>query len=161
MAKLKREAHALYLKAGSMEGWYLIGKGIDDLSIEMNGSFEQTKDITGEVAVSDTGYQPQISVEPYHADPTDAIYPFLKDLAMNRKSGDDAKAQTLEVLIEDTEASKHAGWQEDCRIEITSYGGDTSGLGINFNIWSDGNRTEGSVTMAGKVPTFTPGGSLT
>lgn len=156
MAKLKREAHALYLKASGLSSqWYLIGKGIDDLSIEMNGSFEQTKDITGNVAVSDTGYQPQISVEPYHADPADAIYPFLKDLAMNRKSGDDAKAQILEVLIEDTEASEHDAWQEDCRIEITSYGGDTAGLGINFNIWSDGNRKAGHATIENKVPTFT------
>ena len=160
MAKLKREAHGLYLKVSGSDNWFLIGKGIDDLSVEMNGSFEQTKDITGQTSVSDTGYQPQISVEPYHADPTDAIYPFLKDLALNRKSGDDAKAKVLEVLVEDTEAAKHSAWQEDVRIEITSYGGDTSGFGINFNIWSDGNREEGSATIVDKVPTFTPGTSL-
>lgn len=154
--KLKREAHALYIKASGQSDWYLIGKGIDDLSVEMNGSFEQTKDITGNVAVSDTGYQPQISVEPYYADPDDAIYPFLKDLAMNRKSGDDAKAKMLEVVIEDTEDASHSAWQEDVRIEITSYGGDTAGLGINFNIWSDGNREEGTATIANKVPTFSP-----
>lgn len=157
MAKLKREAHALYIKPASLGSWYLVGKGIDDLSVEMNGSFEQTKDILGEVAVSDTGYQPQISVEPYHADPEDSIYDFLKDLAMNRKSGDDAKCKVLEVLIEDTEDESHSAWQEDARIEITSYGGDTSGLGINFNVWFDGNRQSGTATIADKVPTFVAG----
>lgn len=160
MAKLKREAHGLYIRPTSEENWFLIGKGIDDLSVEMNGSFEQTKDITGQTSVSDTGYQPQISVEPYHADPTDAIYPFLKDLALNRKSGDDAKAEILEVLVEDTEATNHSAWKEDARIEITSYGGDTAGFGINYNIWSDGNRVKGTATLAGKVPTFTEGGAL-
>lgn len=154
--KLKREAHALYIQPANESTWYLIGKGIEDLSVEMNGSFEQTRDILGGVAVSDTGYQPQISVEPYYADPSDSIYAFLKDLALNRKSGDDAKAKVLEVLIEDTEDASHSAWQEDAIIEITSYGGDTSGLGINFNIWSDGNRQEGTATLNNKVPTFSP-----
>lgn len=155
MAKLKREAHAFYIKAKGMSNYFLVGKGIDDLSVEMNGSFEQTKDITGEVSVSDTGYQPQASIEPYYANPEDEIYPFLKDLMMNRKSGDDAKAQYLEVIVEDTEASSHDAWQEDCRIEIVSYGGDTSGLQISYNVWVDGNRQQGTVDGV-KNPKFTP-----
>lgn len=155
MAKLKREAHAFYVKAPGMSKYFLVGKGIDDMSVEMNGSFEQTRDITGEVAVSDTGYQPQVSVEPYYANPEDEIYDFLKDLMMNRKSGDDAKAQYLEVIVEDTEGSTHEAWQEDCRIEIVSYGGDTSGLQIAYNVWPDGNRQQGTVASV-KEPTFVP-----
>lgn len=151
--KLKREAHGLYLRFKSTDAWFLVGSGIDDLSVEMNGSFEQTKDIIGDVKVSDTGYQPQIGVEPYKADPEDAIYEYLKDIAMNRKSGDDAKAEMLEVLVDDTEATEFDGWTENVKIEVTSYGGDTSGLGINFNIWSDGGREQVKVEMAGKVPT--------
>lgn len=154
MAKLKREAHRIYLKTSGLSAWFLIGKGIDDMSVEMNGSFEQKRDVTGEVSVNDTGYQPQVSVEPYYANPDDAIYPFLKDLALNRKSNDEAKAEYMEVLIEDTEAESHEAWKEDCRIEIVSYGGDTSGFQIAYNIWPDGNRTKGSVTYEGKVPTF-------
>jgi hypothetical protein len=154
MAKLKREAHGLYLKFADLDQWFLIGSGIEDLSVEMNGSFEQTKDITGNVSVSDTGYTPQVSVEPYYANPSDAIYEKLKDLALNRKSGDDAKAQILEVIVDDPEASTHDGWVEDCRVEITSYGGDTAGMQINFNVWYDGNRQQKSVTMTGKVPSF-------
>lgn len=153
--KLKREAHALYIKPATGSGTYfLIGKGIDDLSVEMNGSFEQKKDITGNVSVSDTGYQPQVGVEPYHADTTDSIYSFLKDLAMNRKSGDDCKVKILEVLIDSTEGTSYDAWEEDGKVEITSYGGDTSGLGINFNLWYDGNRTKGTATIENKVPTF-------
>ena len=158
--KLKREAHALYIKPSStsLSGsavYYLIGKGIDELSVSMNGTFEQKKDIIGNVITSDTGYQPQVGVEPYHADPEDSIYEFLKDIAMNRKSGDECKVKMLEVLIEDTVDEQHDAWEEDAKIEITSYGGDTSGLGINFNIWADGNRKKGTVTLADKVPTFT------
>lgn len=156
MPKLKREAHRFYLSVGKelTKTWFLVGKGIDDMSVEMNGSFEQTKDITGEVSVSDTGYQPQVSVEPYYANPDDAIYPYLKDLALNRKSGDDAIAEYMEVLIEDTDDTEHDAWTEKCRIEIVSYGGDTSGFQIQFNVWPDGERKAGKATYEGKVPTF-------
>lgn len=155
MAKLKREAHGFYIKVPGATNYFLIGSGMDSLSVEMNGSFEQTADITGNVAVSDTGYKPQVSVDPYKADPEDAIYDFLKDLALNRKSGDDAKVKYLEVLIDDTDASSHDAWEEDARIEITNYGGDTSGMAINFNVWPDGNRKKGTATISNKVPTFT------
>lgn len=153
MAKLKREAHRLFLKVGS-KPYYLVGKGIDEMSVEMNGSFETTKDVTGETSVEDSGYNPQVSVEPYYANPEDDIYDFLKDLALNRKSGDDAKAQYLEVIIEDTTAASHEAWQEDCRIEIVSYGGDTSGFQIAYNIYPDGNRVQGTATITDGVPTF-------
>lgn len=159
MAKLKREAHRLYVRATSTDPWFLVGKGSDDVSVEMNGSFEQTKDVTGETSVSDTGYQPQIGIDPYVPDPVKdkEWYEFLRDLALNRKSGDDAKAQYLEVLIEDDEVEKHRAWQEDCRVEITNYAGDTTGFHINYNLWVDGNREEGSATYAEKVPTFKAG----
>lgn len=155
MAKLKREAHRLYIRFSSTEDWFLIGRSIDDLSVEMNGSFEQTRDVTGETTTQDDGYQPQVSVEPYYSNPEDSIYEHLKDLALNRKSGDDAKAEYLEVIIEDDEAVKHDAWTEDCKVEIASYGGNTSGFQIAFNIWTDGNRKKGSVAYEGKVPTFT------
>ena len=77
---------------------------------------------------------------------------------MNRKSGDDCKVKILEVLIDKTDAgSGYDAWEEDGKVEITSYGGDTSGLGINFNLWYDGNRTKGTATISAKVPTFTAG----
>ena len=159
MSKLKREAHALYIKPAvgslSSNNYFLIGKGIDDLSVEMNGSFEQKKDITGETSVSDTGYSPQVSVEPYHADPTDSIYDFLKDLAMNRKSGDDCKVKILEVLIDKNE-SPYDAWEEDGKIEITSYGGDTSGYQIPFTVNYTGERVKGKFDVS--AGTFTADG---
>lgn len=156
MAKLKREQHRLYARHTSSDPWFLIGRGNDDLSVEMNGSYEQTKDVTGEVEVSDTGYQPQIGIDPYIPDPEKdpEWYSFLKDLALNRKSGDEAKAEYMEVLIVDDEDEKHQAWKENCKIEITNYGGDTSGFHINYNIWVAGGRTEGSATYSDKLPTW-------
>lgn len=153
--KLAREAHALFLKAPSMSGFHLLGSGMESLTVEMNGEFEQTSDILGETATVDKGYKPQISVSPYYANPDDSIYPFLKDLALNRKSGDAGLCEYMEVVVDDTEASTHSAWKENCRVEITSYGGDTTGFQIEFNIYPNGSREEGTVASL-RNPTFVP-----
>lgn len=154
--KLKRSALAHYISAGSnlSDTWFLIGKDIDDMSMDMGGSFETKKNILDETSVTDTGYQPSMSVTPYYANPEDSIYEFLKDLAFNRKSGDDAKCKLLEVIIDDTEATTHDAWKEDAVIEITSYGGGTEGVTIEYTIHPNGNRVQGKVKIENKVPTW-------
>lgn len=155
MAKLKRSALAHYFKQDVLSSeWFLIGKDIEDMSVEMNGSFETTTNILDETSVSDTGYAPSISVSPYYANPDDSVYEFLKDLALNRKSGDQAKAKLLEVLIDDTSAEQHDAWEEDAIIEINNYGGGTNGVTIEYTIHPNGNRKAGHVTIENKVPTF-------
>ena len=100
--KLKRSAHRFFLNVkGDTPEWYWVGKDIDDMSVEMNGSFETKKNIMDESSVTDTGYNPSVSATPYFADPDDAIYAFLEDIAMNRKSGDDCKAECLEVIVKE------------------------------------------------------------
>lgn len=160
MAKLKREVHALYIKTDLLATgrYYLIGKRIENLSVSMNGSFEQGKDITGQTYVTDSGYKPNISVSPYYADKSDGYYDYLLDLAMNRRSGDDAKVKILEVILDpDHEVLQpYDAWECDAVVEIVSYGGDTNGFQIAFNIWEDGNRKAGEVSFENGAgnPTF-------
>lgn len=154
--KLKRSAHRFFLNtqgSGKPE-WYWVGKDMEELNVEMNGSFETKKNIQDETSVTDQGYSPSVEGDPYYADPTDAIYAFLEDLALERKSGDDCKAQYLEVIVKDTTAASHLAYVEDCKIEITSYGGPTEGFRINFAVHPTGNRVKGTVTISDKVPTF-------
>lgn len=156
MAKLKRKQYRTYFRTGKSGDWQLLGKGIDSLEVSMNGTFDTTTDVTGETSTSDDGYTPELGLDTYYADPTDKHYDFLVDLAMNRKSGDDAIGQILEVIIEDDEATDHKAWQEDVKVEINSYGGDTSGFQIPFTLHFDGNREEGTVKYTEKKPAFTP-----
>jgi hypothetical protein len=135
--------------------WYLVGKDIEDMSVDLGADTETIKNILDEVSVRHNGYEPSIEAEPFYADPSDPLYPKLKDIALNRKKGDDCKTKYLEVIVEDTEATSHSAWQEDCLIVPQSYGGDTSGFQIPFNVLPDGNRVPGTATLANKVPTFT------
>lgn len=157
MAKLTRGAYALYIDSSMAQksgDYYLIGKDIEDLSVDLGSDVETVKNILDESSVKDNGFEPSISADPYYADPTDTIYEPLLDIAMNRKKGGDCKSQYLEVIIEDPSNSSHKAWREDCVVKPNSYGGDTSGLQIPFSIYPDGNRVEGTVTITGGKPTF-------
>lgn len=156
MGKLTRGAHMLFVDASSTStaSWYLVGKDIEDLSVDLGADTETFKNILDESNVRHNGYEPSISADPFYADPGDALYSKLKDIAMNRKKGDACKAQYLEVIVEDATDYSHAAWKEDCYLVPQSVGGDTSGLQIPFNILPAGNRAAGSVTLANKVPTW-------
>lgn len=157
--KLAREALMHYIDSSFGTGtatWFLIGKDIDDMSVELNSDTETTKNILGETTVKDNGYEPSMSADPYYANPEDSIYDKLVDIAMNRLKGDKCKTQILEVIIKDTAETTHQAWVEDVIVKPQSYGGDTSGVSIPFDVLFDGNRKEGTVTIASGVPTFTP-----
>lgn len=88
----------------------------------------------------------------------DAIYDFINGLRYNLATGSDA--QTKALLIDkydknDTDSSFKAQ-TFDCTISIESYGGDGGVTpSITFTIGLNGDPTQGSVTFAGEVPTFT------
>ena len=161
--KLKRSAHLLYVDASmaasaSSYTWFLVGKHIEDLSVDLGADVETIKNILDETSVNLNGYEPSISAEPYYANPDDAIYEVLKDAAMDRVM-DDAHCKTrfLEVIIEDTSDSSHDGWLQDCYLVPDSIGGDTSGLHIPFTIHPEGDRVKKAVQYNNgdrSAPTF-------
>lgn len=157
--KLKRSAlmHFLNPKPETKESipWFLIGKDVEDMSVELNPDTEQVKNILDETSVNDNGYEPSTDVDTYYADPDDGeFYEFIKGIALERKTGSDCITQMLEVLVDKTEAPFDA-WVEDVMVKPTSYGGATGGVRIPYTVTFCGNREKGTVTIADKVPTFT------
>lgn len=135
--------------------WYWIGKDIEEMATELNPDTETKKNILDETSFSHSGYEPSTEADPFYADPSDPLYPKLRDIAMGRLRGDACKTSVLEVIVENTEATGHLAYKEDCYLVPTSIGGDTSGVSIPFTINYAGNRTKGTVAFANKVPTFT------
>lgn len=156
--KLKRSALLHYLDqtpSANTQSWFLVGKDVEDMSIELNPDTETKKNILDETSVQDNGYEPSADVDTYYADPTDGnFYAWLKDIAMNRKTGDDCKTQILEVLVDKT-AQPFDAWVEDVIVKPQSYGGPQGGVAIPYSIAFCGNRKQGTVTIENKVPTFT------
>lgn len=154
--ELKRKYLIHFIDAsfgGDTPKWFKIGKHIEDMSVELNPETETIKNIWDETVIRDNGYEPNISAETYYANTEDEIYPKLKDIAMNRRTGEACKTKVLEVLVDKVEGPYDA-WIEDCFVKPQSYGGGQGGINIPFNIGFIGNREQGTVTIADKIPTF-------
>lgn len=134
--------------------WQVLGKDVDDASVALNPTVETTKNILDETEVNDNGYEPSLEIGTYYANPSDAIYSKLKEIALERKTGDDCRTTILEVLIDKTEAPFDA-WTEDVILKPQSYGGNQNGVNIPYTITFSGNRKKGTVTFASGIPTFT------
>lgn len=74
------------------------------------------------------------------------LYPKIKEIAFDRLKGAACKTLMLEVIVEDTAATKHLAYVQEVMVKPQSYGGDTAGVNIPFDITDDGARTKGYVT---------------
>ena len=160
VGKLKRSHLLHYINANiktndENPAWFLIGKDIDDMSVNLNPQTEVVKNIWDETSTNDNGYEPSVDAETYYANTNDSIYAPLRNIAMNRLTGDDCRTDFLEVLIED-DGETHAAWRENVVLKPQSYGGPTGGVNIPYNISFDGNRKSGTASITIRVPTFIP-----
>ena len=154
MAKLNREALAHYLDTTwnkkiadvSKATFEILGDDIEEMSVELNSDTSQMQNILGQTKTQDNGYSPALDADPYYADPEKALYPKLRDIAMERLKGDDCKTLLLEVIVEDTEASTHTAYVREVMVKPVSYGGGTEGFNIPFNVAEDGAWVKGTVT---------------
>ena len=161
--KLPRAAYAIWLSFDK-EDWTLIGKDTDSLSYSLNPDVETTKNVLGETIVNHSGYQPELAVDTYYARTEDAIYEKILNVAMNRKFDEESiSAYLLEAVLDeevrnsDTKTLTGKGWMENVVVVPQSTGGELTGFGLPFNINPNGGRVEGTVSVAERVPTFTPG----
>ena len=139
------------------QAWYLIGKHVNDLSMNLNPDVEKIKNILDETVAIDNGFEPEADVDTYYANPSDGeIYTTLKNITMNRLKGEPCMTKLLEVIVDNTTGTYQA-WTEDVMVKPQSYGGAPGGVRIPFNIACCGNREEGTATLTtSKVPTYAP-----
>ena len=168
--KLNREALAHYLstsfekkkvsEAAEVDDWEVIGDDIEEMSMEMNPDTEQSKNILGQTKTKDNGYEPTMEADPFYADKDKKLYTPLRDIALERKKGDDCKTLLLEVIVEDTSKTKHLAFVQEVIVKPNSYGGDTGGFNIPFTVSEDGARVKGYVDMESGSPKFTEAESV-
>lgn len=158
MGKIERKlmAHLIDANFGKEQpNFFRIGKDLEEFKVELNPDVETKKNILGETTVSHKGYEESAEVDPYYADPDDAIFPKLQEIVDGRLTGDACKTSQLEVhMWEGDEAKGFVAYKQDCYVIPTSYGGDTSGYQIPFGIHPEGARVKGLYVPGTK--TFTP-----
>lgn len=170
MAKLERRALAHYLDTifnkkvadVSKATFEILGTDIEEMSVELNSDVSQVKNILGQTKTVDNGYSPSMDADPFYADVDSALYPKLRDIAMERLKGDECKTLMLEVIVEDMEATTHLAYVREVMVKPTSYGGGTEGFNIPFNVSEDGAWVKGTVTAESVkegAPVFTAEGA--
>lgn len=119
--------------------WEVLGKDNDDLSKDLNPDTETSKNVLGESTFKHNGYEPEVSVDPYYAEPDSALYSKLKAAAVQEKYGDaDVKGYFVEAVFDGEQATEGhltgTGYMREAYIVPQSTGGDTAGYGIPFNV---------------------------
>lgn len=155
--KIARKWMAHFINASAVPAnpnYVRLGSDLEEYNVEMNANVNTTQNILGEASTIIDGYEPQSAVEPYYAVVGDPLYERLQKIADERLTHDALKTTVVEVhLWEEVESGSFVAYREDAIIEIVSYGGDTSGVQIPFNIHHVGNRVKGTFDVASK--TFT------
>ena len=160
--KIERKYMAHYLNAtfANDEGtasYTRLGKDLEEYSPELSANVEKKNNILGETSVTIDSYQKQGEVSPYYAEKDDPLFTRLQAIIDGDLVLDDLKTDIVEVkLWGEASAGAYPAVKEECYIEVSSYGGDTTGYQIPFNVHYTGVKTKGTFDVSKK--TFTPAG---
>lgn len=159
MAELERKFLGHFVDA-SMDAtpvYEQLGDGIEEMSIEMGANVQKTRDITGKTKTFVDGYEKSQAVEPYKANDGSEMFERLQDIVDNNKVLDDLNTTVIDVHLWKPVGEGGTTFEairEEAVIEVTSYGGDTSGYQIPFTLHRTGVITKGTFDTSTK--TFTP-----
>lgn len=159
---VKREEFKLFADVSenaAIPDWELQGDKVEDLSIEMNPNVETTTDVTGNTTTTLDKYEEQTSVEPYRCKKESKFFPILYGIVKYKKTLSDVERLFLCVNIFASSGGSYDAWTQKGVVAVQSYGGDTTGLAIPYNIHWSGERIYGTVTIANGKATFTAAGA--
>jgi len=155
--KIERKYMAHYLNAafgGSTDSYCRLGADLEEYSPELSANVEKKTNILGQTSVVIDSYQKQGEVTPYYAEKDDPLFEKLQAILDGDLVLDDLKTDIVEVkLWGEASAGAYPAVKEECYVEIVSYGGDTTGYQIPFNIHYTGVKTQGTFNVSTK--TFT------
>ena len=151
MAKIERKYMAHFVEVGAE--YVRLGQDLEEYAPELSAQVEKTKNILGQTSVNIVGYEKTGTVEPYFAKAGDPLFEKLQGIIDGDLVLEDCKAAVVEVKLWQGEGSQYPAIREECYIEVTSYGGDTQGYQIPFNIHYTGNKQSGTFDLTAK--TFT------
>ena len=152
--KIERKYMAHFLNAAFGSGtasYCRLGNDLEEYSPELSANVEKKNNILGQTSITIDSYQKQGEVAPYYAEKNDPLFEKLQAIIDGDLVLDDLKTDMVEVKLwgKDT-AGAYPAVREECYIEIVSYGGDTTGYQIPFNVHYTGVKTKGSFDPAAK-----------
>ena len=153
--KMQRKFFQSYVDTsmnGTTASYYRLGKDLEEFNIEMNPDTETGKNILGESTFTHNGYEISASAEPFYAREGDKLFEALQNIIDTGAQYDGCATTFLEVhLWEDgTTSGTYKAYRQPCFLVPTSYGGDTSGYQIPFDVTYVGEKKAGWFTPDGQ-----------
>lgn len=136
--------------------WELLGDRVEEMGLEMNPNVETMTDVTGNTTTILDKYEIQTSVSPMRAKKESKLFSILYEIVREEKTLSDVEREflcvnTFDATITTTgeapdivTTTVYAAWTQKGVIAVQSYGGNTSGLDIPFNIHWSGEKTHGT-----------------
>lgn len=157
MAKIERKylAHFINVSKSNAEATYeRLGQDLEEFSPELSAQVETKKNILGQSSILISGYEKTAAVEPFYAQSGSALFNRLQEIIDGDLVLDELKAEVVDVkLWEGDEGGTYPAVKEAVYLEVTSYGGDTTGYQIPFTIHYTGEKVKGTFNITTK--TFT------
>jgi len=149
MSKIERKFLAHYIDAGENQ-FVRLGQDLEEYAPELSATVEKTKNILGQTSVAITGYEKSAAVAPYYACVGDPLFERLQAIIDGDLVLDALKTSVVEVKLWDGEGSAYPAVKEEAYIEVTSYGGDTTGYQIPFTVHYTGIKEKGTFDVTAK-----------
>ena len=157
MAKIERKYLAHYINTSvdnDNAAYERLGKDLEEFSPEMSAQVDTKKNILGESSILISSYEKTASVEPYYAEDGSKLFERLQNIIDDSLVLDKLKADVVEVKLWNPAGDGvYPAIREEVYIEVTSYGGDTTGYQIPFTLHYTGNKVKGTFNVSTK--TFT------
>lgn len=158
MAKIERKYLAHFINAAAVGAdaavYERLGKDLEEFSPGMSAQVDKKKNILGETSVVISSYEKSGEVSPYYAENGSALFDRLQAIIDGNLVLDALKTDVVEVKLWETEAQgAYPAIREEAYIEISSYGGDTTGYQIPFTLHFTGVKKAGTFDVSNR--TFT------
>lgn len=131
--------------------WVRLGQDLEEYGVALNPETEVVKNILGEQTFRHNGYEASSDASPFYAYTDDPLFKHLQTICDERLKDDALKTACLEVHLwesADSDAGKvFVAYKQDCYVVPQSYGGDTSGYQIPFQVFYSGSRVKGKYTI--------------
>lgn len=134
--------------------WELVGKGVEDSSVELNPNTKTVTDILGVTETSVTKWEPKQSLDPNTVKGGSKLNYKLHKIWQDKKPELLSKFNVLIVYAYIGQANSFdAELQKNCTINITSIGGSAH-VDMPIEIMLSNDSEKGTVTMQDGTPVF-------
>ncbi|MCL2354958.1 MAG: hypothetical protein FWC68_03670, partial [Oscillospiraceae bacterium] len=150
--RVKRNSSMVFMNVGTTtEEYELLGKGIGEMSRELNNEVTAEPDVLGNIeAILVKGPQ-TTAVDPVKFERESKVSGIMYDIYKYEKEMSDVEHDFVEVFTEDRIAEgEYAAFKQKGIVDLKSWGGDTSGLNTPFDINWTGERAHGRFNPATK-----------